>query len=117
MVRYERSGLTAREFCEQAGLVPHQFAWWRAELKRRGVKGPGRKIRTKRARHAVGEERARGRRRGLASEFVRLHVNSLTPAKGSIEIVLSDPPRIAVTPGFDAESLVQVVRALENHRC
>ena len=35
---YERSGLTIRQFCEQEGLVAHQFSWWRSELKRRDAK-------------------------------------------------------------------------------
>ena len=37
MRQYDLSGLTIREFCEQQGLVKHQFSWWRAELKRRAA--------------------------------------------------------------------------------
>jgi hypothetical protein len=32
--RFERSGLTVREFCEQENLAVHQFFWWRRELRR-----------------------------------------------------------------------------------
>ena len=37
MRRFEKSGLTIREFCEQEGLVAHQFSWWRSQLKRRAA--------------------------------------------------------------------------------
>ena len=33
--RFEQSGLTISQFCEQEGLVSHQLSWWRRELKRR----------------------------------------------------------------------------------
>ena len=33
--RHQRSGVTVQEFCKAEGIVPHQFFWWRRELKRR----------------------------------------------------------------------------------
>jgi len=36
--RYERSGLTIREFCKRDDLSVAQFSWWRAELRRRAAK-------------------------------------------------------------------------------
>jgi hypothetical protein len=35
----------------------------------------------------------------------------------AIEVVLKSGPRIAVTPGFDAETLRRVVAALEPRPC
>ena len=33
MREQERSGLTIRQFCQQEGLVDHQFSWWRKRAK------------------------------------------------------------------------------------
>ena len=52
-----------------------------------------------------------------AAKLVCVDVTPSSQTKAPIEIVLDQPLRIAVTSGFDAELLCQVVRVLENHRC
>jgi hypothetical protein len=111
----ERSGLTVRQFCQQEGLVEHQFSWWRSELKRRAEESRAtNKNRTKTA-SAVWRKKAFKRPAKTAAKFLPVHVEpSLTP---SVEIVLDRPPRIRVTRGFDAASLRDVLRAVEQLRC
>ena len=108
MRQFDKSGLSIRQFCEQKGLVNHQFSWWRRELKRRAAKSvPGkRKVKTQAASTAQ-------QSKAPVASFVPVHLESPSPAQASVEIVLDQPPRIRVAPGFDAELLRQVVRVLE----
>lgn len=112
--RYERSGLTIRAFCEQEGLVVHQFSWWRRELKRRRTK-----LATKRPASRRSQPTKRGRKRASTSsaKFVPVEITPTSSAKGSIEIVVDQPLRIAVSSGFDPALLADVVRALEGRQC
>ena len=112
MRRHEKSGRTIREFCEQEGLVAHQFSWWRAELKRRGAKSTSRKRTVKRKTKSEATRVTRRPKAPVAS-FVPVHVESSSLAQPSVEIVLDQPPRIRVTSGFDADLLQRVIRALE----
>ena len=107
--KYEKSGLTIREFCEQQDLVSHQLTWWRRELKRRnGGARRGRKKTqpTKRAKRSA----------AVDAGFIPVHVSGTCPP-ASIEIVLDEPLRIAVRPGFDGQLLADVLRALEQRGC
>ena len=110
MREYEGSGLTIRQFCQQEDLVEHQFIWWRAELKRRASE-PARKKKPKRK--AIPAKRADEPTRPAASEFVPVHVEPSIVATPSVEIVLDQPPRIRVAPGFDTELLREVIDVLE----
>lgn len=112
--RYERSGLTIRAFCEQEGLVVHQFSWWRRELKRRRTK-----LAKKRPASRRSQPTKRGRKRASTSsaKFVPVEITPTSSAKGSIEIVVDQPLRIAVSSGFDPALLADVVRALEGRQC
>ena len=108
MRRYEKSGLTIREFCEQERLVAHQFSWWRAELKRRAAKSTPRKRTVKRkATSQVGRKP-----KAAVASFVPVHVESSSLVQPSVEIVLDQPPRIRVTSGFDADLLRQIIGVL-----
>lgn len=108
--RYERSGLTIQQFCEQEGLVAHQLSWWRGELKRRAAEdGAHTKKGTKQRRRGK-----RAKQREATAEFVPVHVTPSAKTKAPIEIILDQPRRIAVAPGFDAELLAEVVRVLES---
>jgi transposase len=114
MQRYEQSGLSIKEFCRREGLVDHQFSWWRAELKRRRAKRA-----TTVPQEAKSKSAARPRQRASISRsktarpFVPVEVQPSPGSKGSIEIVLDQPPRIAVSSGFDAQLLREVLRVLE----
>jgi hypothetical protein len=112
MRQYERSGLTIKAFCDQEGLVAHQFSWWRSELKRRAAKtkttSNGRGRRPKAKKNAKRSD-------APSARFVPLHIEPT--ASSSVEIVLDQPPRIKVTAGFDADLLREVVRVLESRQC
>lgn len=115
MREHERSGLTIRQFCQQEGLVDHQFSWWRSELKRRA--GESRATQKSRTRTAGPVRKKKSSKRSMttAGSFLPVHVeSSLTP---SVEIVLDQPPRIRVTRGFDAALLREVMLAVEQVGC
>ena len=101
---YAHSGLTIQKFCEQEGLVAHQFSWWRSELKRRDAKA-------KPVSNGPQNSKSNGKR-AEAARFVPVRIEPSQHA--SIEVVLDQPPRIRVSSGFDAELLREVVRVLES---
>ncbi len=110
--RHERSGLTVREFCEREDVAPHQFFWWRRELKQRSGKVPARKQGGTSTRAKPAGRRKR-QNAVAAGNFVSIDVTPSRPTKAPIEIVLDHPLRIAVRSGFDAQLLSEVVRVLE----
>ena len=112
MRRFEKSGLTIREFCEQEGLVAHQFSWWRSQLKRRAVESARSKGTAKGKTAAQPTRRTREPKAAVAN-FLPVQVASSSPGQPSVEIILDRPPRVRVTSGFDAHLLRQVARALE----
>jgi hypothetical protein len=117
MRQQERSGLTIRKFCQQEGLVDHQFSWWRSELKRRVGESRGTsQSRTKSANPAE-RKQAVPRSAKTAARFFPVHVEPSLTGSPSVEIVLDQPPRIRITRGFDAELLREVLLAVEQVGC
>ena len=112
MRQFENSGLTIRKFCEQEGLVDHQFSWWRGELKRRATKSPPRRRTTQRKSTSRSTKVARQSKAPVAG-FVPVQIETSIPTQPLLEIVLDQPPRIRVARGFDADLLREVVRVLE----
>ena len=111
MREQERSGLTIRQFCQQEGLVDHQFSWWRSELKRRAGDSKGTNKKRQKSAGLVRRKKSSKRSTTTAGSFLPVHVeSSLTP---SVEIVLDQPPRIRVTRGFDTALLREVLRTVE----
>jgi len=101
---WEASGQTASSFAAEQGISEASLRWWKTELSRRARKqgarrspGPGRRT----ARVAVARVVREGEAPPAATER----------PKGSIEVVL-DGARIVLAPGFDAQLLREVVRAL-----
>ncbi len=115
MREHERSGLTIRQFCQQEGLVDHQFSWWRSELKRRA--GESRATNKSRTRTAGPVQRKKSSKRSTtkAVNFLPVHVEP--SSMPSVEIVLDQPPRLRVTRGFDAGLLREVMLAMEQVGC
>lgn len=113
--RHRKSGLTVREFCEREGLVPHQFTWWRRELKRRDAKA--RNGGKKQPRDSKRTGRNRPSRVAAPAAFVPVHVAASPSSESPIEIVMSQPPRIVVSAGFDRQLLSDVLRVLEERSC
>ena len=140
------SGESVREYCRGAGVKESAFYWWRRELARRGeapkVTGARRPAQRKRARSSVvpGGKRAAESNRprqpgrgkpatetpvsfrasgGDASRFLPVHLlggNSPAHAAG-VEIHLGDGRMICVRPGFDRQTLREVLAALEGRPC
>ena len=125
--RFERSGMKVRAFCKQERIKEHQFFAWRRKLKRRDTTSTA----------SQEDNRRHGRKdpqmprtdaheltaQGVA--FAPLHVVASPPTNpsssptgpSSIEIIVGDPRRVAVTPGFDPEALAQVLAVVERHQC
>ena len=106
--RHQKSRLTIQAFCQQEGLVAHQFSWWRRELRQRDAESSKGKTPRK-------AKKKRPKRAGRS--FVPVEVAQVNTPAASIEIVLDKPPRIAVSPGFDPQLLSQVLRVMENGSC
>lgn len=95
--KWQRSGLTIREFCAVQGLAEHNFHAWRREL-------------------AWRDQGAGGKSREPAA-FVPVVVRpELVGADSAIEVVLGNGRRVRVGPGFDADTLTLVVTLLEGGR-
>ena len=115
MRQQERSGLTIRQFCQQEGLVDHQFSWWRSELKRRAGDSRGTNKKRPKSASPVRRKKLSKRSTTKAANFLPVHVESSFTA--SVEIVLDQPPRIRVTRGFDAALLREVMLAVKQVGC
>lgn len=107
--RFEQSGLTISQFCGQEGLVSHQLSWWRRELKRRGVEAAASATSRPNVSHKShgGPSKA-----GKSAEFLPIELAE-PGQRSSVEIILDQPPRVAVSAGFDASLLQEVLRVLE----
>src|SRR4051795_3281535 len=89
LARWRRSGLSVRAFCQAEGVSEPSFYAWRRKLDQGDHKKPA---------------------------FLPVHViteGAAEPAKGGIEIVLTNGRCLRVGPGFDPDTLVKVVHLLE----
>ncbi len=87
----ESSGLTIAAYCRRHGISSVQYHWWKGELKRRDQS------------------------RTAITPFAEVRA----PEAGfwetsSVEVALRGERCIVVRPGFDAGTLAEVVRVLEN---
>ena len=115
--RQRSSGLTIKAFCEQEGVPAGRFSWWRRELARRdGQSGAPRRSRTAQ-RQGRPSTRQASSRTSKPPRFVPVEVRTADRPGAPLEIVLADPPRIAVTAGFDPQLLGDVLRVLEARSC
>ncbi|MBN2473938.1 MAG: hypothetical protein JXB62_04990 [Pirellulales bacterium] len=87
--RQQGSGQSIKAFCVEEGVSEASFFAWRAELSKRD--------------------------REEVSEFAPVQL--LTSRRGCVEILLSDPPRVRVEPGFDLQTLRDVLAILEKRSC
>lgn len=112
MRQYERSGMTIPEFCEQEGLVAHQFSWWRSELKRRAAAADAATHKKTQSTKPLKKD-SKGAKPTAVRSFVPVEIEPSPQVPAAVEIVLDQPLRIKVTSGFDANLLREVVRVLE----
>ena len=93
VAEHERSDLTVREYCRQAGLNEHSFYNWRAQLRR------------------VGAERRTQPAASVQFAVIEAPKSVLTgPAR--IEIMLPGGEQIRIAEGADAATLRLVLTAL-----
>jgi hypothetical protein len=109
---WEASGLTHADFCHDRGLSLGSFRYWRYKLDRsNGLK------RLDRATDGLG----RPLHDGAGPQFVPVRLTAPAPeasiAPRPIEVLLAAGQRVAVSPGFDSQTLQQVVAALEDRSC
>jgi hypothetical protein len=102
--RWQKSGLSGREFAEREGVKLHSLSWWKWELRRR----------------AKGEDRPRkGKRRARTTpaevpSLLPVLVQSVGASVDSpLELVLRSGLVVRVPRDFDEASLARLVRVIE----
>lgn len=93
---WERSGQSVRGYCRSRGLSEAAFHFWKRELKRRD-----------------GSAAAKADR----PAFAEMRLPSSAMHEALIEIAVAGSRRIQVHPGFDEETLVRVLAAVERGAC
>jgi hypothetical protein len=106
LVRWRRSGESARAFCIAAGLREPSFYAWRRELARRDAA-------VREATRASGRESSRASTPPL---FVPVEVTSLA-CNAALELVLTGGTVLRIPPGCDAATLTTVLAVLESRPC
>ncbi len=104
MQRWQLSPLTVRAFCERHGLTEASFYVRRRVLRERGLLPQH--TPTQHQPHPSG-----------APPFVKLTVAAQTADAATLEVVLNDHRRLRVHPGFDPDTLRQLIRLLEELPC
>ena len=105
--RWEKSGLSVREFCDYEGLSEPSLYAWRRELADRDAEAG-------REKQAPGEVTA-------SDQFLPVRVVADDPVGGGpnlhIEVHLPSGVRLRVPPGISRQTLADVLAALEARPC
>ena len=109
MARWEQTGLSQQEFCEQEKIKLTTFGYWRRELKRRDSQGES--VKSRAALPSTTQESSTARNTETPL-FVPVQV-SQAPSAPLCEIVLPDGLVIRVSRVCDLEPVVRLVRTLE----
>ena len=108
--RWQQSGESVRAFCRREGLHESAFFAWRRELQRRGQE-----------RQAVRTERKQVKPSTSAKPIrffpVQVALENRTGDPGGVEILLDAGRAIRVRPGFDRQTLAEVLAILEASPC
>lgn len=99
--RWQQSRLSVREFCQVHQVSQASFFSWRRVLRERGL---------------LDNSKPSGATAG-APAFVKLTPLETESRVGSVELVLGSRWVLRVRPGFDADTLLQLVRLLEEPAC
>ncbi len=97
--RWQRSTLTVREFCQRHQLSEPSFYSWRRVLRERGLI----------------DEQAQPAEAATPA-FVKLTLAAESTPTSAVELVLGQRV-LRVRPGFDAATLLELVRLLEEPAC
>jgi transposase-like protein len=101
--RWKEGGQTVRAFCRAEKVRESAFYFWRRKLTRRGRQAPKRAAAV--AKHPL--------------SFLPVHLvdpRVIEPARG-VEIVLEQGRTVRVPPGFDRQTLADVLALLEVRPC
>jgi hypothetical protein len=110
---WRASGLSQKEFCGQRGISDRALNNW---LYKSPYRERVAQILAARSQGELVSETPRFLPVSMLSATATSDVQTVGAA-AAIEVVLKSGPRIAVTPGFDAETLRRVVAALEARPC
>ncbi len=99
LVQWAQSGMSQKQFCQQRDLSPHAFTWWKAKY-RTELHLPYRAVRKRSS-------------KDRKHEFLEVRVFGSKPEL-LYEVVLANQRRIRVGDRFDAESLKQLIQAVES---
>ena len=95
LVRWQRSGLTLREFGEKRGIAPSTLSWWRQVFRR------------------AGEEEVNRAAAENAVVFTEVPKPAKVPgAPAVLEIILNSGHLVRVPAGADTDTLRRVLQAL-----
>ena len=103
--RWRRSGQTAREFGESAGVNAGTLAYWAWRLKSERSEAEGRQVK-RRSRSSTAS--------GQDASFVELIVD--TPEDGRFLLELGDGRRLRIPAAFDIDSLKRLLSVLREAR-
>jgi transposase len=101
MRRCEQSKLSVRAFCERHRLSVPTFYFWQRTLRERGLL---RKVSANDAEMTT-------------PAFVQVAVDTAVAAPRSIELVLANGRKLRIRPGFDVNTLRQLLHVLEERPC
>jgi transposase len=109
--RWERSGESVRAFCRRESLRESAFFAWRRELARRREERQA--VRAEKKKHARSSTPAKP----VRFLPVRVAVENRTDDSGGVEILLDAGRAIRVRPGFDRQTLADVLAVMEASPC
>jgi transposase-like protein len=98
---WQQSNLSVRAFCRRHRLSEPSFYCWRRTLRQRGL---------------IEREATNDAAKRETPAFVQVTVAAGAASK-SIEVVLAKGRRLRVRPGFDVNTLRQLLRVLEEPAC
>jgi transposase len=99
--RQERSGESIKAYCRREGVTESAFYWWRRELSRRSVK-------------RAANEPAHDIARFLP---VKVAEGNKPSDGGGLEVHLGTRCVLYLKPGFDRQTFIDVLAALEARSC
>ena len=115
----QQSGQSVRAYCRQAGIEESAFYWWRRELARRSRQGDD--LRQPRRSSPKGKPGRPATRKSprIAAGFLPVQVTADRRPEGGrgVEMLLADGRVLRIQPGFDRQTLLDVLSALEGRGC
>ena len=117
MRRWERSGESVRAFCRREGLKESALFAWRRELARRRQERQAARPKQKPMRRSAKQAKPSTPSQPIRFLPVQVAVESRTADVGGVEILLGKGRTIHVRPGFDRQTLAEVLAVMEASPC